>query len=304
MSELSGAHTGSPNPLLNAVLKFIDSVIKEFEAGKESGTKDGLPEIKKRLVMELERAYLVNNEWVKQALIMARKEAFEAVMKALKEAGYCYVGLVFRSESRIIVGHSEGILSTIFEVGQVFDYVRGLPIIPGSSLKGLTRSFLERQCNDLGDEGFKKECLGLVRELFGYSDETASASRLVFMDAYPVGVDGARSLILADVITPHYYMGGQPVKNELMAEPKPVLHVSVSPGTLFGVVIALRDRKAVDLLARLGELLGMPKNGLIALAFAVSAATKLEGVGARTTKGYGTLELLPDEIYVSCGERA
>lgn len=285
------------------MLDFIGSVIKEFGEGKGSGARGGLPEIKKELIMKLEKEYLVNNGWVKQALTRAREEAFEAVMKALKEAGYCYVGLVFRSESRIIVGHSEGILSTIFEVGQVFDYVRGLPIIPGSSLKGLTRSFLSRRCDDLGDDRFKEECSGLVKKLFGYSDETASVSKLVFFDAYPVGVDGAKSLILADVITPHYYVGGQPVKNELGAEPKPVLHVSVSPGTLFGVVIALRDREAVDLLARLGELLGMPKNGLVALALAVSAAVKLEGVGARTTKGYGTLELLPDEIHVSCGER-
>ncbi len=177
--------------------------------------------------------------------------------------------------SKLLVGGSSGVLQAVFEVGLAWDYVFDLPYIPGSSLKGAMRSAaLALLGSSYGD---------LIDSIFG--SRNASGCLEVF-DAYPIEVSD--HLLEPDVITPHYYSGGVIIDSELEAQPVPVVHVSVAPGTVFRFIISHRCSRGIlnQLSAALSSELKISASGSGSLAALLSAAL-LSGVGARTGKGYG-----------------
>ncbi len=186
--------------------------------------------------------------------------------------------------SRLLVGGSSGVLQAVFEVGMAWDYVLDLPYIPGSSLKGAMRASAQAL---LGGD-YK----GLLDSVFGPETESKKkfAGCLEVFDAYPV--EAPRGLLDVDVITPHYYKGGEVRSSELEVQPMPLVHVSVAPGTVFRFVVAHRcpDRVLQQLSQALRERLKINASGAGALAALLGAAL-LNGVGARTGKGYGVFTL-------------
>ena len=158
--------------------------------------------------------------------------------------------------------------------GFSFDYVTGLPYIPGSSVKGVLRSYFPNLKEDekwtekdeqkfayikgiVKDESLSKEdILALGRSIFEHGD--------VFLDAFPK-VDNSGNVLLAmEYITPH--TGGE------FAEPVPIPFVKIRPGTKMVFSFIFNEDSGID------------KKTLF------TTILQDMGIGAKTNVGFGQLE--------------
>lgn len=166
--------------------------------------------------------------------------------------------LVARLEGRLMVDHGRAAAS---ETSVSFHPMWGVPKIPGSALKGVTRAEM------LLDGAPMNE----VEALFGRED---GAGRVIFYDALPV--NGAFELAL-DVLTPHhhdYYEGkGAPADWD---SPVPVTFLTVV-NTTFDLWIGARSARDEGALERAAE--------------ALTQALEESGVGGKTAAGYGRFEV-------------
>ncbi|WP_261310132.1 type III-B CRISPR module RAMP protein Cmr6 [Saccharolobus shibatae] len=216
-------------------------------------------------------------------------------VNALRSTGYCVLDVTAITSKKFYVGISEiSPFYLFFETGLVWNYALNLPYIPGSVIKGVLRSYMIDLCNK------KEECISYVYEIFGisekdvYKDENVevyvtgsdtSSSLLVALDSYPI--KGER-LLTGDIITPHYFKGGRVVKNEYEASPVPSLRVAINEEVTFRFVIGIHQ-DALPLFQKWASYLGYESGGfsfLLPLLYAFK-----QGIGARTSRGYGEFEL-------------
>jgi len=147
------------------------------------------------------------------------------------------------------------------ENGFAFHHLLGVPYLPGSSLKGVVRAWAEQnRCDD-------------TEKLFGSVGQVGACQVL---DALPV----EPPRLVVEVLTPHY--GGWTVDDPPgdWRSPVPIPFLAVEAGTTFliGVMASeAQDQRSVD---SAWELL------VEALFFA--------GAGARTSIGFGRLELVKE----------
>ena len=211
--------------------------------------------------------------------------------------------------------HHETGVEGEFKIGFYFDYTTGLPVIPGSSVKGALRSvfpnrknkkltaeykeqrtaYIRETLNGLGVEGAESMDIdALELEIFeGIKNKDAKKAgdkylplyeRDIFHDAFPVGV-GTDGLFSDDFITPHK----NPLKN-----PTPLKFLKVSPGVTFQFNFDLKDStcchitRADKLKLFLSILLDM-------------------GIGAKTNVGYGQFrggnEIETNHLAISAEDR-
>lgn len=166
-------------------------------------------------------------------------------------------------------------------LGFSFDYVTGLPYIPGASIKGTLRSafshkdyvslVLRENLKLTGDVDIEK----LEEEIFeGVVEETVNnklqkknlpmCQRDTFYDSYPVVTDN-NSIIALEAITPH---GSDETKN-----PVPLTLVKVKPNVEFEFSFSLHD----------GIISAENKKELFKIIL------KDFGIGAKTNVGFGVL---------------
>lgn len=158
------------------------------------------------------------------------------------------------------------------KAGLQFDYTSGLPVIPGSSVKGVIRSafrYVEyvrsifagfRENGNIDYDLSTEDVSKLMTDMFEYGD--------IFADAVVIG---CRNRILAeDYITPH--TGGP------LAPPGPIRIVKVAPGVTFSFFFKFRPFTAGDKTVFPADKLELCR-------------TILEdfGIGAKTNVGYGVL---------------
>lgn len=159
---------------------------------------------------------------------------------------------------------------SVLEAGLTVHRIYGVPVIPGSALKGLCRrgALKLKQERKMSEEAF--------RVLFGYSEQSgeASAGYITFWDAWydPDSVQGKP--FHRDVVTVHHrgYYGGAGEFPTDFDDPNPVPFLVVQPGARFLFAIQAPDE-----------------------AWGAFAQKLLEwclqnlGVGAKTNAGYGLL---------------
>jgi len=159
------------------------------------------------------------------------------------------------------------------KLGFSLDYVSGLPVIPGSTVKGVLRSLFRRkeahECiKSLGNLSSVDDVMKLEKELF------TEDSKDVYFDAYPI--TEKKSLLAFESITPHHE------KN--LKDPNPIRLLKVPPEVEFLFRFQLHDGgqlKADEKLDLFKELL------------------KLTGIGAKTNVGFGGLaEGTPQDKYI------
>jgi len=196
----------------------------------------------------------------------------EEIKVALLSLGYRVVDVTGRVNYKAISGLSEGLFHLIFEVGINYDEILDVPYIPGSTIKGVLRSNLYELT---GDEG---------NEIFGDKEREGS---VIVSDAYPIG----EKLFVGDIVNPHYYQGGKPVRTEYDVNPVPVLHLAIRENVKFRFLIGV-DKRAK--LGKIGEKLNV-RNAveLVSLLLLYSMKT---GLGARSTKGYNFFEVERMEV--------
>jgi len=196
-----------------------------------------------------------------------------------------YPGLIIGS------GYNHGLSSDYdAKIGFYFDYTTGLPVIPGSSVKGLLRSYfglpLKNQSDKYKEEKqkFINELLGknididiLANEIFEGIDKNGNPmsiyERDIFYEARVVSVK--KDLLLDDYITPHE---DNPLKN-----PTPIRFIKVVPEVTFEFSFDLKDSKSInDISAQDKEMLFLK-------------LLQEFGIGAKTNVGYGQFKTYTDE---------
>ena len=162
--------------------------------------------------------------------------------------------------------HELGHLEDEFKLGFSFDHTYGIPIIPGSSVKGLLRHAIEEDSSYFTDllnslnyqVNVSRE--EFIKQIF---DGTGISiyQRDVFLDAYPVSTQD--KLFGSDYITPH--------KNPLQ-DPNPIKFLRINPNVTFRFEFILHDNDNITA--------EMKRNlfNAILLDF---------GIGAKTNVGYG-----------------
>ncbi len=177
-------------------------------------------------------------------------------------------------------GYAHGVDSDDdIKIGFSFDYVTGQPYIPGSSVKGLLRSYFKHEeviTALLGDSGI--DVKAFEKSIFGTQDEASDDGVDIFFDAVVRRGDEKGRVMGFDAITPH--------GEELTKNPTPIKILKVLPDVVFEFSFKLAD-SVVD-----GK--------------TVTAEQKKElfrkilmtfGIGAKTNVGYGVLLPYSDEEY-------
>jgi CRISPR-associated protein Cmr6 len=165
---------------------------------------------------------------------------------------------VFTTDGRFVTGLGR---SHPVENGFAWHPTLGVPYLPGSSIKGLVRSWAERDAGlDASDP--------VIERLFGSTGAPHTAGRLVFLDAIPT----TEVRLEADVMTPHY-AGWTPddAPGDWRA-PIPVPFLVVAPRTPFYFSILPRAIEPSEL----DEAFGWLRDALC-----------LAGAGAKSAVGYG-----------------
>lgn len=161
------------------------------------------------------------------------------------------------------------------KIGFFFDHVTGLPMIPGSSLKGALRSYFpERQKPGEKMDAKRRmlaELTGIELTELEKLEENLFSGKDVFLGGFPV-IQGGTQLLNSENITPHK---GQ-FKN-----PTPLSLLKVRPGVKFEFLFLLHDY--------------MDDNRVI-----MTADQKLDlyekllllgGIGAKTNVGFGQFRM-------------
>jgi len=154
--------------------------------------------------------------------------------------------------------HEIGGVSGEFQLGFFFDYTTGMPVITGSSVKGVLRSAFEHH-------SYIQECLGRELDVEKLKIEIFEARKDKFFDAFIIKSDNINETFLDDdYITPH---------NDEFKDPIPLRFLKVSPNVTFRFYFDLTG--------------GLIKKEEKLLLF--DKILQDLGVGAKTNVGYGQL---------------
>jgi CRISPR-associated protein Cmr6 len=189
-----------------------------------------------------------------------------------------------RLESRLLVGHGN---SSAADLGLTVQHTWGVPIIPGSSLKGLCAHYVAAVYGsvDAGykgpmwDQHRKRVCSQpgeFYRQIFGSPDiqgDPGRAGQIIFHDAVYKLEKNDRQPFARDIITPHqmeYQKNTGRWPNDF-DDPNPLPFITVKPDTSFLTAVSGPTDWAKLAIELLHE------------AFAQW------GVGAKTAAGYGRI---------------
>lgn len=192
-----------------------------------------------------------------------------------------------RLESRLAINLADGLIEN---AGICLDRLFGMPYIPGSALKGNARH-AALDSLDQSDPVFL--------EIFGNTEQKGGVS---FVNAYPIhGLDeNILEVDITNVHTPSYYSGktaGNP--RELQNEkPRPNPFPVVRKGTVFVFLIILNT---------IGRRFERRQTILERAKYYLETALTQNGIGAKTSSGYGWFSLTPEldeEIRIQADEDA
>ena len=148
-----------------------------------------------------------------------------------------------------------------FKLGMHFDYTYGMPVIYGSTVKGVLRSYFKEEYDG-------SDADAVIADIFGSTDKDSSKSiydRDIFFDAV-ITEDNDGELLVSDAITPH---SDNPLKN-----PVPINFVKVAPGC----TVEFRFR-LVDSILKANQ-----KKQIF------EQILRNYGIGSKTNIGYGQFE--------------
>ncbi|MBO0795186.1 MAG: type III-B CRISPR module RAMP protein Cmr6, partial [Ktedonobacteraceae bacterium] len=159
---------------------------------------------------------------------------------------------------------------SVIETDITLHHLYGIPFIPASALKGLTRAYVTGEI-----EGYRSEKIeddnDEIKRIFGSQKQ---AGTVIFFDAMPT--DGKAAFTL-DIMNPHYaeyYGGNKPPTND--QNPIPVTFLTVTD-TTFTFALAPRDASKTQ------HIEDVEQRARVWL----QEALQKYGVGGKTSAGYG-----------------
>lgn len=186
-------------------------------------------------------------------------------------------------------------LEGAIKCGFTFDYVTGMPYLPGSSLKGILRSYFPE--NEKNDENNTEKRL-LIKELLEVILNTTITSQLVdalrdnifenndiFIGAEPVVKDKV-ALLAMEYITPH---------KRKTANPNPITLLKIRPNVKMNFYFRLNDFSAS---IQEGEDQTQIKVTAEQKKVLFKELLLLGGVGAKTNVGFGALVEKPCSVPI------
>lgn len=119
-----------------------------------------------------------------------------------------------------------------FQLGFFFDHTTGLPIISGSSIKGLIRSVFPQK-----DDKYYEEKIRFLKQEYSYTFDEKSIedffdnnAEVIFYDAYIASTDNTSKAIFgSDYITSHY----SDEENGELKSPNPIKFLKILPSVTF-----------------------------------------------------------------------
>lgn len=164
-----------------------------------------------------------------------------------------------------------------FKTGFTFDYVSGLPYIPGSSIKGILRESIKKYKEDVSKylgikENIDLSISNLIDMLFGDAQGSNECSnsevfkRDVFFDAMIIDGDECGFILKEDFITPHFEF----------ENPKPIRILALKPEVKIKFYFMMKRDEIGGIACH--KRFDLYKGLLLDL-----------GVGAKTNTGYGKL---------------
>lgn len=158
-----------------------------------------------------------------------------------------------------------------FKLGVHFDYTYGMPVVYGSSVKGVLRAWFKEFYNptenqpsveDAFDDIFEGKTKGAAKSIY---------NRDIFFDAVITKADSKGRILCSDSITPH---GANPLRN-----PTPITFLKIAPGCTMEFRFKLVDSEIDG-----KKFTADQKKALF------EEIIKTVGVGAKTNVGYGQFE--------------
>ncbi|MDY6991419.1 MAG: type III-B CRISPR module RAMP protein Cmr6 [Pseudomonadota bacterium] len=179
----------------------------------------------------------------------------------------------FTPDWRLIIGLGQ---ESVYETSITLHHIYGIPYIPASAIKGVTRNYYISECFD----GVEKQAMKDEQfcQIFGADDNSydgaARQGQVFFFDAFPTELnDNAIQPDVMNVHYPEYYGSGTKPPTDTQ-NPNPILFLTVE-NTPFQFIIGIKkaQENAETLLKTTTECL---KNAL-----------EQHGIGAKTAVGYG-----------------
>lgn len=177
-----------------------------------------------------------------------------------------YPGLV----TGIGVNH-EAKIEGEFKLGVHFDWAYGMPIIYGSSVKGVLRSYFKEFY--IQKEG-QPNVNDAIEDIFNGGGKSIY-HRDIFFDAVIVRADKKGRILCSDSITPH---GDNPLKN-----PVPITFLKIAPGCK----LEFRFKLVPTEIVKDGKMLILSENEKLEIFKEILTTV---GIGAKTNVGYGQLK--------------
>lgn len=159
-----------------------------------------------------------------------------------------------------------------FQLGFFFDHTTGMPVVPGSSVKGVLKSVFPRDADKPEIQNEKKKYLleikgsGLTKDDFSHWQEIFFERGQVFHDAYISDVYIGQTIFADDYITPH--------TKGIFKNPEPHRFLKIAPGVTFTFQFILKDWNEKCKAENIANVFKQ-----ILLDF---------GIGAKRNVGYGT----------------
>lgn len=178
---------------------------------------------------------------------------------------------------------------TVLETDITLHALYGIPFIPGSALKGLTRAYVASEENEYFVPGKKSDKLEASKEaktdhprvqrVFGKeTDKGTEAGTVIFYDALPV--NGVATFVI-DIMNPHYPKYYETLKSNSITPPAndqspvPITFLTVT-NTIFAFALAPRNPNEPE----------HTEDVVLATQW-LRKALQHYGVGGKTSAGYG-----------------
>jgi len=174
------------------------------------------------------------------------------------------------------------------EVGMVFDHTIGIPYIPASGIKGIHRLFLTiAGISSLPEEKLNQNILKeeeIDEDLPATYGTNESRGKVIFLDVYPEEIPELH----VEIMNPHYSTYYQSDKKDVKPpndkdNPIPIKFLTVKPGTIFTFRVLVSKR--MENAERIRDKVEKSINEIL-----------INGVGAKTSVGYGRFQLVSDEV--------
>lgn len=202
-------------------------------------------------------------------LIKANYQRWKALIKSFPY----YQNITGYPEWRMVVGLGQ---TSILETSMTLTRVNGIPIIPGSALKGLTSTYvmlykLNTTCQTEAEQNYE------FKAIFGTQEQQG---KVIFLDAVP----SKNPQLKVDIMNNHYpdyYEGNKaPSPNQ---NPIPVYFLTLDSSSQFDFAIVANDAKS-DTQNDTEKLVNLATEWL------KTALTEM-GIGAKTAAGYGYFQI-------------